>query len=148
MEYLFLFQMSLKGFNKYIPVKKLPFRVYDAFSAFRTVFIMSSIRMLDCYQDVGTAFKAFFSIFTVNNWDKVLSSDLGVSQSDYIVIVTGVIVVFLTDIAGRKMDVRDRIMQKKEIFWYPGLAIMFIIILIFGVYGMGYDSSQFIYNRF
>ena len=143
---------ELKGFysafHKYIPVKKLPFRVYDAFSAFRTVFIMSSIRMLDCYQDVGTAFKAFFSIFTVNNWDKVLSSDLGVSQSDYIVIVTGVIVVFLTDIAGRKMDVRDRIMQKKEIFWYPGLAIMFIIILIFGVYGMGYDSSQFIYNRF
>ena len=78
----------------------------------------------------------------------MLSSDLGVSQSDYIVIVTGGIVVLLTDIAGRKMDVRDRIMQKKEIFWYPGLAIMFIIILIFGVYGMGYDSSQFIYNRF
>lgn len=143
---------ELKGlytvFHKFIPVKNLPFRLYDAFSALRTVFIMSSIRMLDCYQDVGTAFKAFFSIFKVNNWDRVLVTDLGVNAADYAVIGIGVVVIFLTSMASRKIDVRDRILAKREVLWYPLLALLFITILIFGVYGIGYDSSQFIYNRF
>jgi len=135
-------------FHKFIPVKNLPFRLYDAFSALRTVLIMSSIRMLDCYQDVGTAFKAFFSIFRVNNWDRVLVTDLGINAADYAVIGIGVIVIFLTSMASRKIDIRDRILGKNEVLWYPLLALLFIIILIFGVYGIGYDSSQFIYNRF
>lgn len=143
---------ELKGlyavFHKFIPVKKLPFRLYDVFSAMRTVFIMSSIRMLDCYQDVGTAFKAFFSIFRVNNWDRVLVTDLGINAADYAVIGIGAVVIFLTSLASRKIDIRDRILGKNEVLWYPLLALLFIIILIFGVYGIGYDSSQFIYNRF
>ena len=143
---------ELKGvyavFHKFIPVKKLPFRLYDAFSALRTVFIMSSIRMLDCYQDVGTTFKAFFSIFRVNNWDRVLVTDLGINAADYAVIGIGVIVIFLTSMISRKIDVKDRILAKDEGLWYPLLALLFITILIFGVYGIGYDGSQFIYNRF
>ena len=143
---------ELKGvyavFHKFIPVKKLPFRMYDAFSALRTVFIMSSIRMLDCYQDVGTTFKAFFSIFRVNNWDRVLVTDLGINVYAYVVIGIGVVVIFLTSMASRKIDIRDRILAKDEGLWYPLLALLFITILIFGVYGIGYDGSQFIYNRF
>ena len=143
---------ELKGlyavFHKFIPAKNLPFRLYDAFSALRTVFIMSSIRMLDCYQDVGTAFKAFFSIFRVNNWDRVLVTDLGINAADYAVIGIGAVVIFLTSMASRKIDIRDRILGKREVLWYPLLALLFITILIFGVYGIGYDSSQFIYNRF
>ena len=143
---------ELKGlyavFHKFIPAKNLPFRLYDAFSALRTVLIMSSIRMLDCYQDVGTAFKAFFSIFRVNNWDRVLVTDLGINAADYAVIGIGTVVIFLTSMASRKIDIRDRILGKREVLWYPLLALLFITILIFGVYGIGYDSSQFIYNRF
>lgn len=143
---------ELKGiyavFHKFIPVKKLPFRLYDAFSALRTVFIMSSIRMLDCYKNAGTTFKAFFSIFRVNNWDRVLVTDLGINVYDYVVIGIGVVVIFLTSMASRKIDIRDRILAKDEGLWYPLLALLFITILIFGVYGIGYDGSQFIYNRF
>ena len=143
---------ELKGlyavFHKFIPVKNLPFRLYDAFSALRTVFIMSSIRMLDCYKDVGTAFKAFFSIFWVNNWGKAVVTDLGITTADYLVLAVGVVVLFVVSLASRTTDIRDRILAKDEIVWYPVLALLFVTILIFGVYGIGYDSSQFIYNRF
>ena len=75
-------------------------------------------------------------------------TDLGINVADYVVIGIGVIVIFLTSMASRKIDTRDRILGKREVLWYPLLALLFIIILIFGVYGIGYDSSQFIYNRF
>ena len=136
------------AFHKLIPIKKLPFRAYDAFSAIRTVFIMSSIRMLDCYGDVGVTFKAFFSIFWVNNWGKAVVTDLGITTADYLVLAVGVVVLFLVSLASRTTDIRDRILAKNEIVCYPVLALLFVTILIFGVYGIGYDSSQFIYNRF
>jgi len=136
------------AFHKLIPIKKLPFRAYDAFSAIRTVFIMSSIRMLDCYGDVGVTFKAFFSIFWVNNWGKAVVTDLGITTADYLVLAVGVVILFAVSLASRTTDIRDRILAKNEIVWYPVLALLFVTILIFGVYGIGYDSSQFIYNRF
>ena len=136
------------AFHKLIPIKKLPFRAYDAFSAIRTVFIMSSIRMLDCYGDVGVTFKAFFSIFWVNNWGKAVVTDLGITTADYLVLAVGVVILFVVSLASRTADIRDRILAKSEIVWYPVLALLFVTILIFGVYGIGYDSSQFIYNRF
>ena len=37
---------------------------YKAFAATRTIIILSCLRMLDCYGNVGTTFKAFGSIFT------------------------------------------------------------------------------------
>ena len=136
------------AFHKLIPIKKLPFRAYDAFSAIRTVFIMSSIRMLDCYGDVVVTFKAFFSIFWVNNWGKAVVTDLGITTADYLVLAVGVVILFVVSLASRTTDIRDRILAKNEIVWYPVLALLFVTILIFGVYGIGYDSSQFIYNRF
>lgn len=136
------------AFHKLIPIKKLPFRAYDAFSAIRTVFIMSSIRMLDCYGDVVVTFKAFFSIFWVNNWGKAVVTDLGITTADYLVLAVGVVILFVVSLASRTADIRDRILAKNEIVWYPVLALLLVTILIFGVYGIGYDSSQFIYNRF
>lgn len=136
------------AFHKLIPIKKLPFRAYDAFSAIRTVFIMSSIRMLDCYGDVGVTFKAFFSIFWVNNWGKAIVTDLGITTADYLVLAVGVVILFVVSLVSRTTDIRGSILAKDEIVWYPVLALLFVTILIFGVYGIGYDSSQFIYNRF
>ena len=75
-------------------------------------------------------------------------TDLGINVYDYVVIGIGVVVIFLTSMASRKIDIRDRILAKDEGLWYPLLALLFITILIFGVYGIGYDGSQFIYNRF
>ena len=31
---------------------------------------------------------------------------------------------------------------------YIAFSLLAIIILVFGAYGVGYDSSQFIYNQF
>ena len=48
----------------------------------------------------------------------------------------------------RKGSVREQISVKsypvKLVIW----ALLVVCIVIFGTYGIGYDGSQFIYNRF
>lgn len=147
-----LLSEELKGFyrvfHRLVPIKNAKFRIYDALCILRTMFFISSVRMLDCYRDVGLAFKTYFSIFTVNNWHLIGEESLGMDRASFFVIGIGVIVLFVVSMINRSGDIRDRILLRKEGFWYLGLGILFVIILVFGAYGIGYDSSQFIYNQF
>lgn len=45
-------------------------------------------------------------------------------------------------------SVRGELLKKQPIFYYGIMALMFVVIIVFGAYGIGYDSSQFIYNQF
>lgn len=150
--FFLLLSEELKGvygfFHKLIPMKKWKFRIYDAFCIFRTLFLISSLRMLDLSKDVGQAFRTYFSIFNVNHWHLVKLEEIGLSYPDYFILAAGVFLLFFVSMASRKEDLRDKILVKKEGFWYLGLGGLFLIILVFGAYGGGYDSSQFIYHQF
>lgn len=143
---------ELKGlyrlFHRYIPIKSLKFRIYDALCIFRTLFFISSFRIFDLYVDVKQAFQMYLSMFTVNNWHQLDFYELGLDGPQYALIVMGIFLMFLVSMKNRKMDVRDWILSKKEGVWYLGLSTLFLLILVFGAYGIGYDSSQFIYNQF
>lgn len=147
-----LISEELKGiyelFHSLVPIKKCKFRIYDALCVIRTLFLVSSLRMLDCYGDVGLTFKTYFSIFTVNNWHLIRIEDLGLDLVQFIVVGIGIIVLFVVSLFNRRGDIRDKILSGKVWFWYTGLCGLFIVILIFGAYGVGYDSSRFIYNQF
>ena len=60
----------------------------------------------------------------------------------------GVIVMLLVSILKCKTKARDYIASKpypvRFIVWFG----LFVIVLLMGTYGIGYDSSQFIYNQF
>ena len=66
----------------------------------------------------------------------------------FVVVGVGVIILFAVSLLNRGGDLRDKILAKKALLWYTGLGALFIVILVFGAYGMGFDSSQFIYNQF
>lgn len=147
-----LISEELKGFyelfHRFVPIKKCRLRIYDALCVMRTLFFVSSVRMLDCYGDVGLTFKTYFSIFTVNNWHLIGKEELGLDAVQFAVVGVGVIILFAVSLLNRGGDLRDKILAKKALLWYTGLGALFIVILVFGAYGMGFDSSQFIYNQF
>lgn len=43
---------------------------------------------------------------------------------------------------------RARIAKKPLLFRFACWYLLFLAVLVFGAYGVGYDSSQFIYNQF
>lgn len=151
---IILISNELRGFyslfHRKIPIKRNLPRLYNGIVVLRTIFIMNVLRMLDCYGNVKVAIKAFMSIFTVNNWN--LLSDLPkiskVKSADFILIFFSVIMMIMISLLGRRADIRDRILAKNEEVWYFGLSFMLVIIVVFGNYGIGYEVSEFIYNRY
>ena len=125
---------------------------YEVFQIIRTILLMSMIRMFDCYRDVPLTFKMIGTMFTKVNLSVFTDGSLlevGLSGADYIVLAVGLIIVLgVSMIKVRVGSVRDVLAQKPAICFYGLMAVLFVIIIVFGAYGIGYDASQFIYNQF
>ena len=129
--------------------EKLPYRI---FQIIRTFALICVLNMFDVCKSIGETVTAFFSIFSSRNWDSVASGgllDLGVSLTDYIVLGVGVLILLAVSLYKNKNgDIRNGITRKAIPAKYALWAVLVLVILIFGTYGIGYDSSQFIYNQF
>lgn len=124
---------------------------YRGFQVVRTFLLMGSLRMLDCYQDVGMSFRMFVSMFRdfrpgVLTWEEI--AYFGLSWQQYMVVLAGVIIMFLVSLAGRTGSVREKIAAKPYIVRYGIFVTLFLAVVLFGAYGVGFDSTQFIYNQF
>ena len=121
------------------------------FQISRTVLIMSSLRMFDCYRDVPLTFKMFFSIFTKSSLSQFNAQaflDMGLLRADYIVVFIGMLILIAVSLLQRTGSVREKIASfaapARFVIWYG----LFLATVIFGAYGIGYSASQFIYNQF
>jgi alginate O-acetyltransferase complex protein AlgI len=124
---------------------------FRLFQVIRTFLLMSSLRILDCYRDVGVSFKMFGSMFTKLNINELFAGSLlklGLNISDYIVLLIGVIILITFSLVQRSGSVREKISIKPAILRYTIYVLLFFSIIIFGAYGIGFDSNQFIYNQF
>ncbi len=124
---------------------------FRLFQVMRTFLLMSSLRILDCYRDVGLSFRMFGSMFTKLNVNELFTGSLlklGLKISDYILLLIGVIVLIAFSLVQRSGSVREKISGKPVVLKYAVYILLFFSIIIFGAYGIGFDSNQFIYNQF
>ena len=138
-----------RWFHKTFPVQgTFGFRL---FQITRMFWIMSSIRIFDCYWDIRTAFRMYFSIFT--KFDATVFTDgsllqLGLILADYKVLAAGVVLLTSVSLSQRSGSVRHKLARKPESLRYALTIALFVSIILLGAYGFGYDSTQFIYNQF
>lgn len=124
---------------------------YRLFQVARTFWLMSFLRTLDCYRNVGTTFRMYGTVFTRWNWNELFNGGLmglGLSISDYIVLILAVLLILYVSLASRSVGYREQLASKPLTVRYLSFFILIISILIFGAYGVGYDASQFIYSQF
>lgn len=125
---------------------------YEGFQIIRTILLMSAIRMFDCYRDVPMTFKMIGTMFTEFNFSAFTDGSLlklGLSLADYILLFVGFIIVLSVSIVKLKVgNIREKLYEKPAIIYYGLMAVLFLVTIVFGAYGVGYDSSQFIYNQF
>lgn len=124
---------------------------FRLFQVARTFLLMCSIRILDCYRNVGISFKMYFSMFTNWNFGEIFNGGLlglGLKKSDYIVLIFGIIIMTVFSLIQRKGSVREQLTEKSDVLQYAVGIALFVSIITFGAYGIGYDSNQFIYNQF
>ncbi len=125
--------------------------LFQVFQIVRTILLMSSIRMFDCYKSVPLIFQMFGSMFTTWNWNILWDGSLltlGLEGKDFVVLLLGMLIMIIVSVLQRGGSVRERIRMQwipiRFVVWYG----LFLIVLLFGAYGVGYDASQFIYNQF
>jgi D-alanyl-lipoteichoic acid acyltransferase DltB (MBOAT superfamily) len=123
---------------------------YGVFMAVRTFLLMGLIRSLDCYRNVGLTFRLWGSMLTTPNGAEVIKSgalSLGLSLVDYVIILCGCIVMYLVSKCGKERSVRDRLYER-PVLSALCFSALFVAVILFGAYSVGYDASQFIYNQF
>lgn len=124
---------------------------YKIFQMGRTFLLVCCLNIFDCYHSLGDTFRAFASMFTRGNWSVLWDGSLmalGLSGLDYIILGAGVVLMLTVSLLQRSGSVRDKISARpyplRFVIWYG----LFILVLLMGAYGIGYDASQFIYNQF
>lgn len=123
---------------------------YSFFMMSRTFWLMGTIRVLDCYRDVPLSARMVGSIFTTANWGALFGgglAPLGLSAADYGVLLAGCGLMLLVSLLGERRDIRERL-YGRGVASAALTSLLFISVIIFGAYGMGYDASRFIYTQF
>ncbi len=124
---------------------------YRAFQVLRNFALLCVLKLFDCYTSLGDILYMFTSLFTARNWHILWDGSLlqlGLSGLDFAVLAGGTCLMLAVSLVQRRGSVREQIAARpypvRFVLWYG----LFLAVLLLGVYGIGYDATQFIYNRF
>ena len=125
---------------------------YGGFEMLRMFWLMNLIRACDLFPNVGEYFRRMGSLVTGFNahvlWDGTMMN-LGLSCLDYVILGLSVVAMFLVSLSQEKKgSVREQLWQKPAAVRYVLFFGLFVVIVLMGSYGIGYDASNFIYNQF
>ena len=113
-----------------------------------TFLLISILWSFFIWTDTLTSLQMIGSIFTNFNYVEMLSNflNLGLNIANIVVLIISVIVLIIFDIK------KEKIITKIKNYKIEGkLAIigtLAIIVLVFGIYGIGFNVSEFIYSKF
>ena len=113
-----------------------------------TFLIVSILWSFFIWPDTITSLKMIGSLFTTFNYIEVIKNipNLGLNTINLVILLLTIIFLVLLGIYKEKLR---KVTHSKSITFKLSLLFIFItIILIFGWYGIGFNVSDFIYNKF
>ena len=119
---------------------------YQVFAIVRTWIIVLGGMLLFRAKSISAAITMFFSIFSKEGLQLSLG---GMTKYDYLILIIGILGMFILSILREKqVDVFHLLDEKSVVLRYTIVFVLLFMILIFGIYGEGYDASDFIYGAF
>lgn len=118
---------------------------YGAFEMLRMFVLMNLIRIVDLFPNVGEYFRRLGSLFSSF---RVPFQGLGLTEMDYGILICGVVLMLTVSL------LQERFGSVRELLWdrtslrYALTIGLFLVVLLMGNYGIGYDAGNFIYNQF
>jgi len=123
---------------------------HKSFSIIRTFLIMSLLRIFDLSsKGIKQAFVIFKKIFTeAGPVSYEMLEELGLPRHELRVALIGIVVLFIISMLQRKKSIYDRLQGLHLAFRWAFCTLSVALILVYGYYGLGYDSAAFIYMQF
>lgn len=126
---------------------------YGVFQMFRTFLVVLVGYVFDVAPNFSQAMNTFKLVFVDQSfsagWSQI--SELGLDKFDYAIIIFAMIVVFAASVIQEKhSSTTIREMLDRKPFALRGLVIFagLMLVLVFGIYGPGYDPAAFVYMQF
>lgn len=74
---------------------------------------------------------------------------LGVDRINFHILLVGLLILLAVDIAHeKKVKIREWYSKQNVLFRWGGYICAVLVVILFGIYGVTYDSSQFLYFQF
>lgn len=126
---------------------------YGVFQMFRTFLIVLVGYVFDIAhnfeQSMSMIWKSLFNQNLAIGYSQI--STLGLGKKDYIILLLGALTIFVVSVIQERNSTTTlrEILDKKSAMLRIGLIFLCMIaILIFGIYGSGYDPADFVYMQF
>lgn len=120
---------------------------YRLFQIIRTTLLVLVGMTIFRSQTLTEAFRMLTSIFTKPSGIGILK--LGLSKYSFAILIISTIVLFFVSLAKeKKIDVNKKLNEQNLLFRWLVYFIGITIVVVFGIYGIGYDASSFIYGQF
>ena len=113
-----------------------------------TCFLVSLLWCFYVWPDTALALRMLISAFTVFNYGEVAAviGTLGLTLGDWIVLGTGLVCLVLVD--GNRGKLTERLRAMGPAARTAVVCAVAFLVLVFGMYGIGFDAGAFIYSRF
>jgi len=113
-----------------------------------TFLVISFLWCFFVWPDTLTALKSAASVFTVFNYGQLLGNiaALGLTAADWIVMLLGSAALWLYD--WKRETVQMWLYKAAPAAKTAVIAALALIVLVLGMYGIGFQAEEFIYSRF
>ena len=127
-------------------------RWWQLFQTVRTVFIITLGRYFSCAPTLTDALKMWGRTFSVFNPKVIVDGTfygLGLSTRGLYLMLISVLIIFIVDVIHENgIRIRPALERQHAVVRVVVYIIAIFSILIFGVYGIGFEASNFIYQGF
>ena len=123
---------------------------YGCFEVVRTFLIFCMLEMFE-YYPFSSVFRLFVSMFTEFDPRQLIGGalfNMGITIQDFTILILSVALMVWTGFVSLKTPMREWLSKRPAWIRFILVYGLFLCVLIFGIYGQGYDASQFIYNQF
>ena len=145
-----IFAPEIKKFTKLLRINTET-EGWSLFQTVRTFFLFVIGRILTVPGDLGLSMKVFGKIFgDFRIWNLVDGSlyTLGMDRPDFILACVCMLILLVVSRMQLKGSVRERIARQNIVLRWAIYYLAFFAVLIFGIYGPGYDAGSFVYMQF
>ena len=131
--------------------RKNPF--FIGFQIFRTLLVVLVGYVFDVAPSFGEGMRTLSLFFTGQDFSKGMEEigKLGLTVPDYIIILAGAIIILIASIIQERhldTDIRTMLDRKPFMLRFVLLYLGIMTVVIFGIYGSGYNAADFVYMQF
>lgn len=120
--------------------------IYILFCIVRTTLIVFGGMLIFRSHSILDAWNMFLRIFTISDFSILLH---GLTYKDFVILFIGLLMIFIVSILKeKKKDLYYLLDEKSLCIRYAVILIVFFMIIVLGIYGKGYNASDFIYGEF